>query len=86
MESCSSYPPWHDQLTHRTSLRPTTGKCLHDFFYFIDEPFGLGDVRVPTWASFRLQVGFNGHHGRARPWCQAGLLPLTCSSACAPTG
>jgi hypothetical protein len=37
MESCSSYRPWHDKTTHRTFLKPTSGKCLHYYFYFIDE-------------------------------------------------
>lgn len=73
MESCPSYRPWHDKTTHRTFLRPTSGKCLHYYFYFIDEQFGLCDVRVPTWAPFRLQVYFNGHAWLACQLCQAGI-------------
>ena len=73
MESCPSYRPWHDKTTHRTFLRPTSGKCLHYYFYFIDEQFGLCYVRVPTWAPFRLQVYFNGHAWLACQLCQAGI-------------
>jgi len=73
MEPCSSYRPGHDQATHRTFLKPTSGKCLHDSFDFIDEPFGLCYVRVPTWAPFRLPVYFNGHSGLARPLLQADI-------------
>jgi hypothetical protein len=73
MESCSSYRPWHDKSTHRTFLKPTSGKCLHYYFYFIDEQFGLCYVRVPTWAPFRLQVYFNGHSWLARQLRQAGI-------------
>ena len=29
MEACDGYQPWHDKQTHRTFLRPDTGKCLH---------------------------------------------------------
>jgi len=29
MEACSSYRPWHDKQSHKTFLRPDTGKCLH---------------------------------------------------------
>ena len=29
MEGCNAYKPWHDKQTHRTFLRPDTGKCLH---------------------------------------------------------
>src|SRR5205085_3458774 len=36
MEACNTYKPWHDKQTHRTFLRPDTGKCLHYYFYFID--------------------------------------------------
>ena len=35
MESCLSYQPWHDKSTHRTFLKPSSGKCLHYYFYFI---------------------------------------------------
>jgi hypothetical protein len=73
MESCPSYRPWHDKSTHRTFLKPTSGKCLHFYFYFIDEQFGLCYVRVPTWAPFRLQVYFNGHSWLARQLLQAGI-------------
>jgi hypothetical protein len=62
MEACSSYKPWYDKKTQRTYLKPDSGKCLHYYFYFIDEELGLCYVRVPTWCPFRLQVYFNGHH------------------------
>ncbi len=61
MESCSSYKPWHDKSSGKTFLKGSQSKCLHYYFYFIDEYLGLGYVRVPTWCPFRLQVYFNGH-------------------------
>jgi hypothetical protein len=61
METCQSYKPWHDKKTHQTYLKPTGGKCLHYYFYFIDPGLGLCYVRVPTWCPFRLQIYFNGH-------------------------
>jgi hypothetical protein len=61
MEPCQTYKPWHDKQTHITSLKPADGKCLHYYFYFIDEELGLCYVRVPTWCPFRLQIYFNGH-------------------------
>jgi len=73
MEACSSYQPWHNKSTHRTFLKPSSGKCLHYYFYFIDEQFGLCYVRVPTWAPFRLQVYFNGHSWLARQLLQADI-------------
>src|SRR3954452_23166850 len=33
MEACDAYQPWHDKQTHKTFLRPDSGKCLHSYFY-----------------------------------------------------
>jgi len=62
LEPCTTYEPWHDKKNGRTFLRPHDGKCLHYYFYFIDEEFGLCYVRVPTWCPFRLQFYCNGHN------------------------
>lgn len=41
MEACPRYRPWHDKISGKTYLRGDTGKCLHYYFYFIDEELGL---------------------------------------------
>lgn len=66
LEPCTTYQPWHDKSSGRTYLRPDDGKCLHYYFYFIDEELGLCYVRVPTWCPFRLQFYCNGHNWLAR--------------------
>jgi hypothetical protein len=66
LEPCTTYQPWHDKRTGRTYLRPDDGKCLHYYFYFVDEELGLCYVRVPTWCPFRLQFYCNGHNWLAR--------------------
>jgi hypothetical protein len=76
MEPCQTYKPWHDKKTHQTFLKPDNGKCLHYYFYFIDEELGLGYVRVPTWCPFRLQMYFNGHSWLAVQLAKNGI-PLT---------
>jgi len=73
MESCSSYRAWHDKQTHETALKPTSGKCLHYYFYFIDPKLGLVYLRVPTWCPFRLQFYCNGHSWLARQLTAAGI-------------
>jgi hypothetical protein len=73
MEACDTYKPWHDKRTHRTFLRPDTGKCLHYYFYFIDPELGLIYLRVPTWCPFRLQFYCNGHSWLARQLTAAGV-------------
>jgi len=62
MEACTAYMPWHDKQTHKTFVKTTQGKCLHYYFYFIDEDLGLCYLRVPTWSPFRLQFYCNGHN------------------------
>lgn len=61
MEACPSYKPWHNKKTGKTYLKSVQGKCLHYYFYIIDEDLGLCYIRVPTWCPFRLQIYFNGH-------------------------
>lgn len=73
MECCTSYIPWHNKKTHKSYLKATQGKCLHYYFYFIDEVLGLGYIRVPTWCDFRLQIYFNGHSILARKLDKAGI-------------
>jgi hypothetical protein len=56
-----------------TFLKPTPGKCLHYYVYFIDPDLGRCYLRVPTWAPFRLQFYFNGHNALARQLHKAGI-------------
>jgi len=32
MEACDAHQPWHDKRTHKTFVRPDSGKCLHYIF------------------------------------------------------
>ena len=73
MEACPTYKPWHSKQTHRSFLRPATGKCLHYYFYFIDAALGLIYLRVPTWCPFRLQFYCNGHSWLACQLTAAGI-------------
>jgi hypothetical protein len=72
MEACQAFKPWHDKATGKTGLRPTAGKCLHYYFYFLHARLGLVYVRVPTWLPFRLQIYFNGHNWLASRLRRAG--------------
>ena len=62
LEPCTTYQPWFNKASQQAYLRPDDGKCLHYYFYFIDEELGLCYVRVPTWCPFRLQFYCNGHN------------------------
>jgi len=73
MERCESYRPWHDKTTGKTYVKRDSGKCLHYYFYFIDEGLGLCYLRVPTWCPFRLQFYFNGHNWLAHQLKERGI-------------
>lgn len=73
MEPCTCFRPWHDKTTGRTTLRAREGRCLHYYFYFIDEDLGLCYLRIPTWSPFRLQFYFNGHNLLARQLSKEGI-------------
>jgi hypothetical protein len=73
MEVCDAYRRWHDKQTHKSFIRPDSGKCLHYYFYFLDGRFGLVYLRVPTWCPFRLQFYCNGHSWLARRLASEGI-------------
>jgi len=73
MEACRAYEPWYDKASGKSYVRSTSGKCLHYYFYFIDEELGLCYLRVPTWCPFRLQFYCNGHNVLAHRLRQAGV-------------
>jgi hypothetical protein len=86
MEACDSYKPWHDKRTHRTFLRPDSGKCLHYYFYFIDAELGLIYLRVQSRCHERTAPVFThaGHLNLARVgppalpgcWGASACLPI----------
>jgi hypothetical protein len=73
MEACDSYEPWHNKANHKTYLKQKLGKCLHYYFYFMDEELGLVYLRVPTWCPFRLQFYCNGHSWLAKTLTSRGI-------------
>ena len=80
MEACPSFEPWHDKLTGHNYLRGRDAKCLHYYFYFISEEFGLCYLRVPTWAPFRLQFYCNGHNWLARQMSKENIAFKQCAN------
>jgi hypothetical protein len=57
MEACQSYKPWHDKQTHKTMLRPDSGKCVHYFRPGTDARRWPGRARAsPRSGQLRAQV------------------------------
>jgi hypothetical protein len=73
MERCGCYKVGKNAATGFVQLRWSPGKCQHDYVYFIDAHSGLGYLRIPTWAPFRLQAYGNGHDWLERRLKAAGI-------------
>jgi hypothetical protein len=73
MESCPTYEAYYSKRKKRTTFRSTEAKCIHYYFYFIDDELGLCYLRVPTWAPFRLQFYFNAHNYLAAQLTKRGI-------------
>jgi hypothetical protein len=52
---------------------PTSGRCLHLYFYLIDPEFGLMHVRLQTWIPYTVQLYVNGREWLARQLDHAGV-------------
>jgi hypothetical protein len=52
---------------------PTSGRCLHVYFYLIDPEFGFMHVRVQTWIPYTVQVYVNGREWLAHQLDAAGV-------------
>jgi hypothetical protein len=55
---------------------PTSGRCLHLYFYVIDPEFGFMHVRVQSWMPYTVQVYVNGREWLARQLDEAGISYL----------
>jgi len=66
LENCTSYDIFKNRKTQHINLRRRPRKCLHYYFYFDDERFGLAQVRLQTWFPFNTNVVLNGREWLAR--------------------
>jgi hypothetical protein len=73
LENCTSYDVYKNAKTHRIDLRRRPRKCLHYYFYFDDERFGLAQVRLQTWFPFHTNVVLNGREWLARQLDETGI-------------
>lgn len=73
LENCTSYDIYRNPKTHLIELRRRPRKCLHYYFYFKDERFGLAQVRLQTWFPFHTHVVLNGREWLARQLDQNGI-------------
>jgi hypothetical protein len=73
VENCRTYTVGGNAQTQHLELRLKWGKCLHYYFYFLHERFGLMHVRLQSWFPFLVNVCLNGREWLAAQLNQAGL-------------
>ena len=73
LENCTSYDVYRNSKTHLIDLRRRPRKCLHYYFYFVDDRFGLSQVRLQTWFPFNTHVVLNGREWLARQLDRKGI-------------
>jgi hypothetical protein len=73
LENCTSYDVFKNSKTHRIDLRRRPRKCLHYYFYLVDDRFGLAQVRLQTWFPFPTHVVLNGREWLAGQLDKEGI-------------
>jgi hypothetical protein len=66
LEVDNSFDLQKDSVTKKTVLVARRRKCLHIYFYAIDEQLGLYYFRLQTFFPFKVQIYFNGREQLAR--------------------
>jgi hypothetical protein len=73
LEGCLSYEVRGNRETHRIELQRQQTRCLHYYFYWLDDCFGLTQVRMQTWFPFHVHVLLNGREWLAAELDRAGI-------------
>jgi hypothetical protein len=66
LETCQSFDIFRNRSACQIDLRRRVRKCLHYYFYFEDDRFGLTQVRLMTWFPFDVRVVLNGREWLAK--------------------
>jgi len=73
LEVDNSFDIYKNKETKKLELISRQRKCLHIYFYFIDEHLGLCYFRIQTFFPFKVQIYFNGREKLAREMSQAKI-------------
>lgn len=73
LEPCWSFDVRGNRATHRREVVRRKRKCLHFYYYFLDDELGLIHVRVQSWFPFQIQVYVNGREYLSRKLDRAGI-------------
>jgi hypothetical protein len=73
VEPCQTFTVRRDRERRQLRLVPREAKCLHIYFYFLDQDFGLMHIRLQTWLPLTIQVCLNGREWLARQMQRVGI-------------
>lgn len=73
VEPCQTFTVGGNREQKKLVLRAHNGKCLHQYFYLIDDELGWLNVRLQTWFPFTVQVVINGREWLSRQLQKAGI-------------
>ena len=68
LEGCVTANVVRNRAKKRLELAMKPGKCTHLYLYFNDPEYGLGHIRLQTWAPFGVHLCLNG-----RSWLENQL-------------
>jgi len=73
VESCATWQVRKDRERKLLVLEPHSGRCLHEYFYFLHPQLGLMHVRLQTFIPFTVHVCINGREWLARELTRRNL-------------
>lgn len=73
LEVDNSFDIYKNKETEKLELISRQRKCLHIYYYFIDEHLGLCYFRIQTFFPFKVQIYFNGREKLALEMSQAEI-------------
>jgi len=72
IEPCMTFEYHCSADRDQRGLKPTPGKCLHLYHYWLDPFFGFMNARIQTWFPFNIQICINGREWLARQLLSRG--------------
>lgn len=73
VEPCQTFSVGPNPAIKQLELRQKSGKCLHQYFYFLHPQFGLMHLRMQTWLPLSVNICINGREWLANQMRAAGI-------------
>lgn len=73
VEPCRSYSIRKNGKAKTLDLASRETRCLHIYYYYVDQEFGLMHVRLQTWFPLNIQICLNGREYLAKALDRLGI-------------